>query len=174
MWTPLGVAIKLGHLEAVRWLLGKNASPSQRCTRTLIVKPLDLAAEDNKPEIVEILLENEDFSIGSKSCGGLHFAIHNRKFKVVMSFIEKGFDLNEYYMDNTPLGSSLKCGKTKSGDVRLVKRLLDANADVLKKSKLSPTTYGPGELTDLVKVAKAYSNSKCVALIEAAYHAAAN
>ena len=93
-------------------------------------------------------------------------------FKVVDNFIEKGFDLNEYYFDKTPLGASLNCGKSKSGDARLVKRLLEAKADVLKLSKLSPTTYGRGELTELVKVAKAYSNSKCVALIEKAFHAA--
>ena len=30
-WTPLGIAIKLGDLQAIRWLLEKNASPSKRC-----------------------------------------------------------------------------------------------------------------------------------------------
>ena len=77
-------------------------------------------------------------------------------------------------MDKTPLGAALTCGKTNSGDSRLVKRLLEANADVLKTSKLCLTTFGCGELTDLRTVAKAYSNSRCVALIEAAYHAAKN
>lgn len=72
--------------------------------------------------------------------------------KVVTNFIEKGVDLNEYYMNKTPLGASLNCGKTKSGDARLVKRLLDAKADVLKRSKLCATIYGSGELVDLVIV----------------------
>ena len=77
-------------------------------------------------------------------------------------------------MSVTPLGAALTCGKIKSGDARLVKRLLEANADVLKSSRLCRTTYGRGELTELVNVAKAYSNRKCVRLIEVAYHAAIN
>jgi len=172
LFTPLGVAIKLGNLEAVRWLLEHDACPTQCCTKTMIVKPLDLAAEENKPQIVDLLLANNSLSDDSKSYGGLHWAVTNRMFKVVNSFIEKGYDLDEYYMDKTPLGAALTCGKTNSGDIRLVKRLLEANADVLKTSKLYPTTLGCGELTDLLTVAKAYSNRKCVALIEAAYQAA--
>ena len=77
-------------------------------------------------------------------------------------------------MNRTPLGAALTCGKIKSCDARFVKRLLEPNADVLKSSKLCRTTYGRGELTDLVNVAKAYSNRKCVTLIEAVYHAAMN
>ena len=73
-------------------------------------------------------------------------------------------------MDKTPLRASVNCGKAKSGDARLVKRLLDANADVRKQSKLCITIYGDGERTELLNVARAYSNSKCVALIEEAYH----
>ena len=173
-WTPLGVAIKLGDLEAVRWLLKNNASPSQYCTKTTIVKPLDLAAYCNKPQIVQILLENNGMGNDCKSYGALHLAIRNRMFTVVKSFIKEGYNLNESYFNQTPLGASLTCGKTKSGDVRLVKLLLDANADVLKPSKLCRTTYGRGELTDLVSVAETYSNAKCVSLLQAAYNAAKN
>ena len=173
-WTPLGVAIKLGNLQGVRWLLEKNASPSKRCTRTLNVKPLFLAAEDNNSEIVKVLLEMHDLRKDGKTYGALHWAINNQMFKVVRSFIDKGSDVNEYYLNQTPLGASLTCGKTESGDARLVKCLLKANADVLQSSKMSFWTYGRGELTDLVKVAKAYSNRRCVAVIEAAYHAAQN
>ena len=136
LWTPLGVAIKLGHLEAVRWLLENDASPSKCCTQTLVVKPLKLAVEENKPEIVQILLETDELRDESRSHGALHWAIHHQMFEVVKSFIEKGYDLNEYFMDKTPLGASLNCWKARSGDARLVKRLLDANADVRKQSKI--------------------------------------
>ena len=147
-------------MQAVKFLLENDASPSKRCTRTLNVKPLELAAEYNKPQIVKMLLETHDLSKDGKSYGALHLAIKNKMFKVVGSFIDKRYDLNEYYFDQTPLGASLTCGKTKTGDARLVKRLLNANADVLKSSKLYLSTYGCGELTDLVKLAKAYSNRR--------------
>ena len=173
-WTPLGVAIKLGDLHAVRWLLENDASPSKRCTRTLNLRPLYLAAEDNRPEIVKILLESLDLREDGKSYGALHWAVNNKMFKVVGSFIDKGYDINEYYLDQTPLGASVTCGKTSSGDARLVKRLLDASADVLKSTKLCSWTYARGELRDLVTVAKAYSNRRCIARVEAAYHAAKN
>ena len=171
-WTHLGIPIKLGDSQIVRWLLENNASPSKRCTRSFITEPLCLAAEDNKPEIVKILLENHDLRKGGKSYGALQWAINNLMFDVVKSFIEKGYDLNEYYMDQTPLGASLTCGKRKSGDARLVKRLLNAKADVLQPSKLCLLTYGRGQLTDLLKIAKAFSNNRCVTLIQAAYNAA--
>ena len=95
-WTPLGVAIKLGDLEGVRWLLKNRASPSKRCTRSLILTPLNMAAEENKPEITELLLEHADLTDDCKSSGALHWAITNQMFRVVKSFIEKGYDLNEY------------------------------------------------------------------------------
>ena len=135
---------------------------------------MDLAAEDNKPEIVQILLETDDLRDESRSHGALHYAIHHQMFEVVKSSIEKGYDLNEYFMDKTPLGASLNCAKARSGDARLVKRLLDAKADMRKQSKLCITIYGDGERTELVNVARAYSNSKCVALIDKAYHTRTN
>jgi len=173
-WTPLGIAIKLGDLGVVRWLLEEKASPSQYCTQTLIVKPLDLAADENKSELVQILLESDGLRGDCKSRGALHLSIKNRMFKVIKGFLTKGYDLNESYLNQTPLGASLTCRKTKSGDARLVKLLLDANADVLKPSKLSHSAFGRGELTELVGIARAYSNAKCVLLIEAAYNAAKN
>ena len=166
------MAIKLGDLETVRWLLENNASPSKYCTRSMIIKPLDLAADGNKAEIVQMLLESDGLKDVCKSNGALHLAITNRMFDVVKSFIQKGYDLNESYLNQTPLGASLTCGKSKSGDVRLVKLLLEANADVLKPSKHCLTAYGRGEMTDLVRVVKASSNTKCVAVMEAGYNAA--
>ena len=153
-------------------MLENDACPSKFCTQTMNVKPLELAAEYNKPEIVDLLLANNELRENCKSYGALHWAITHKMFKVVKTFIEKGYDLNEYYYNKTPIGAALACGKNNSDDARMVKLLLNANADVLKKSKLCPTTYGRGEQTDLVNVARVYSNSKCLALVESAYHAA--
>ena len=93
-------------------------------------------------------------------------------FKVVGRFINKGCDLNERYIQFTPLGASLTCGNSKSGDARLVKRLLDAKADVLGITKMCSSPYHQGKLTKVVDVARRYSNSRCVALIEVAYYSA--
>ena len=109
-WTPLGLAIKLRELEAVRWLLKNCASPSKRCTQCLILTPLPMAAEENKPEITKILLANDDVTDDCKSSGALHWAITNQMFRIVKSFIEKGYDLNEYYINRTPFGAALTCG----------------------------------------------------------------
>ena len=89
-------------------------------------------------------------------------------------FIYEGCDLNEGYLGVTPLGASLTCGKSKSGDARLVKRLLKAKADVLGKTKMCSSPYDGGKLTDVVTVARMFSNSRCVALVEAAFYSALN
>ena len=89
MFTPLGVAIKLGNLEAVRWLLEHDACPTQRCTRSLIVKPLDLAAEEKKAEIVQMLLANDNLLDDSNSYGALYWAVYNQNVQSCKAFHTK-------------------------------------------------------------------------------------
>ena len=55
-----------------------------------------MAAEENKPEITKIHLANADVTDDCKSSGALYWAITNQMFRIVKSFIEKGYDLNEY------------------------------------------------------------------------------
>ena len=57
-----------------------------------------MAAEENKPEITKLLLENADLTNDCKSSVALHWAIANQMFRLVKSFIEKGYDQNEYYI----------------------------------------------------------------------------
>lgn len=171
-FTPLGAAIKLGDSKAVRWLLEKKASPTVRCTRSMVYRPLDLAAWDNKPVIVQILLESGGLGGNGESYGGLHGAIKHKMFKTIRRLLAKGCDVNENYLNVTPLGAALTCGKTKSGDARLVKLLLEAKADVLSLTKLCSSPYHGGKLTSLLNVASTYSNSKCAALLKVEYSSA--
>jgi ankyrin repeat protein len=168
----LAVAIKLGDLKAVRYLLKKKASPTLRCMQSMIWRPLDLAAWDNKPDVVQILLESGGLRANGKSCGGLHGAIEHKMFKTIRKFIIKGCHVNEKYFDVTPLGASLTCGKSGSGDARVVKLVLDAKADVLALTKMCSSHYDEGKLTNVLELARTYSSSKCAALIEAAYSSA--
>ena len=69
-----------------------------------------MAAEENKPEITKIHLANADVTDDCKSSGALYWAITNQMFRIVKSFIEKGYDLNEYYINRTPFGAALTCG----------------------------------------------------------------
>ena len=138
----------------------------------MIYRPLALAAWENKPEVVQILLESGGVDENGVSYGGFHGAIKHRMLKAVRRFLRKECDLNEYYLNVTPLGASLTCGKNKSGDARLVKLLLTAKADVLKLTKMCSLHYTNGNLTNVVNLARKYSNRKCVRLIEVAYNLA--
>merc|ERR1712096_34388 len=116
----------------------------------MIYRPLALAAWGNKPEVVQILLENGGLEENGGSYGGFHEAIKHRMFKAVRMFLRKECGINEYYLNITPLGASLTCGKSKSGDARLVKLLLTAGVDVLKLTKMCSTYYEKGNLTNVV------------------------
>ena len=131
-----------------------------------------VAAWDNKPEIVNILIDNGGLGENGAAYGALHGAITHRMFKAVERLINEGCDVNESYINVTPLGTSLTCGKNKSGDARLVKRLLNAKADILGITKLCWSPYYKGKMTEVVNVARTYSNSRCVELIEVAYYSA--
>ena len=138
----------------------------------MIDRPLALAACGNKPELVEILLKNCGLGENGESYGGFHGAIKHKMFKLVRMFLERRCDLNEDYFNVTPLGACLTCRKNKSGDVRIVRLLLDAKADVLRLSKMCTSPYDEGELTTMLNVARAHSNSMCTALIQLASQSA--
>ena len=139
--TPLGAAVRYCDLSAVRYLLELKASPTLRCTSTLVTTRLYDAAQLGKCEIAELLLEVSALPEGGFTNGALHGAIHNRMFKVVDILLSQGCQVNEYYLEQTPLGAALTCGKTNSGDVRLVARLLAAKADITKKTLNESLTF---------------------------------
>ena len=86
-------------------------------------------------------------------------------FPLVRVLITKGALIDSIYARMTPLCAALTCGKRRSGDVRMVRFLLNAKADVNK------LTFGPRfstqklELTHL-QVAKEYSNKNCLQSIQ--------
>ena len=138
----------------------------------MIDRPLALAAWENRPQITRLILKNGGLGANGQSYGVLHRAISHKMFKNVRRFLTKGCDVNEDYLNVTPLGASLTCGKSKSGDARLVKLLLDAKADVLGLTQMSLSPYHRGKLATVVDVASTYSNNRCTALIENAYNSA--
>ena len=104
---------------------------------------------------------------GGSTNGALHGAIHNRMFKVVDIMLSQGCQVNEYYLEQTPLGAALTCGKTNSGDVRLVARLLAAKADITKKTLMSRSPFFKASMTQHIDLATKYSNKKCQTLLKA-------
>ena len=166
--TPLGAAVRYCDLEAVRYVLEKSASPTRRCTSTMIYTPLYDAAWKGKSEIAQLLLENSALPEGGATGGALHGAIHNRMFKTIHMMLDRGCQVNEDYLGQTPLGAALTCGKSKSGDVRLVRILLSAKADVMKKTTMSDSPWFNVSMGTHTDLATKYSNRRCLALLNAA------
>ena len=76
-----------------------------------------------------------------------------------------GSDVNECYLEQTALGAALTCGKNNSGDVRLVRSLLVAKADMMKETKMCNNPYFYGKMTTHIKLARRYSNKRCITLL---------
>ena len=163
--TPLAAAIRYCDLPAVRHILELKASPTLRCSSTQICTPLYDATWLGKPKIAKLLLEKITFRKGGATFGALHGAIHNRLFSTVKIMIKMGSDVNECYLEQTPLGAALTCGKNKSGDVRIVRSLLLAKADVMKKTKMCYHPYFRGSKTSHIELARNYSNERCRTLL---------
>ena len=87
-------------------------------------------------------------------------------FTLLRRLIKEGAPVDSVYARMTPLCAALTCAKKRSGDVRLVRLLLNAKADVNKK-KIGPRfSHQKRELTHL-EVAKEYSNKNCLQSISA-------
>ena len=85
-------------------------------------------------------------------------------FALVRVLIEKGASIDSVYGGITPLCAALTCGKKRKGDVRMVRLLLKAKADLNKKTSTPRSFIETCKLTYL-EIAKKYSNEKCVMLI---------
>jgi len=163
--TPLGAAVRYCDLEAVAYLLDLKASPTRRYTSTLVSKPLYDAAWMGKSTIAQLLLEHSALPEGGLTKGALHGAIHNRMLKTVDIFLKQGCQVNESYLQQTPLGAALTCGKNNSGDVRLVRRLLLAKADISKNTIMYHSPFFHAPMTKPIDLANKYSSKKCQAVL---------
>ena len=163
--TPLGAAVRYCDLEAVAYLLDRKASPTRRYTSTLVCTPLYDAVWMGKSKIAELLLEHSALPEGGLTKGALHGAIHNRMFKTVDILLKQGCQVDESYLQQTPLGAALTCGKNNSGDARLVRRLLKAKADISKKTIMCHSPFFHAPLTKHNDLANKYSNKKCQAVL---------
>ena len=89
-------------------------------------------------------------------------------FPLVRVFITKGALIDSIYARMTSLCAALTCGKKGTGDVRMVRLLMKAKADVYKKTSGPRYSSQMRKLTHL-EVAEEYSSEKCLKLISANY-----
>ena len=91
-----------------------------------MVFPLEEAAWLGQEKISILLLDN-GASKGEKWWyGALHGAIAWKMFRLLKRLIKEGAPVDSVYARMTPLCAALTCGKKKSGDVRMVRLLLNA------------------------------------------------
>ena len=167
--TPLVAVIKQGDFMAVQALLGMKASPSIGWKeKGHWILPLEEAVWLGQEKIARLLLENGACKEQGWSFGALHGAIAKKMFALVKLLIDKGASLDSTYVGSTPLCAALTCGNKGTGDIRIVRLLLNAKADLKKKTAAPRYSTQKGLLTHL-EVAKRYSNPKCQALISEMY-----
>ena len=164
--TPLGAAVRYCDLEAVKYILDRKASPTLPRTSTLICTPLYDASWYGKPKVAQLLLDKSALPDGGATNGAIHGAISNRMFKTIRVMLSRGCLVNEYYLHQTPLGAALTCGKRNMGDVRLVRILLAAKADIMKETKMCHSPFFTGSLVQPTHLARKYSNKRCRALLK--------
>ena len=164
--TPLGAAVRYCDLDAVKYILDRKASPTLRCISTLICTPLYDASWFGKPKVAQLLLEKSALPDGGATNGALHGAIFNRMFKTIRVMLSCECQVNEYYLQQTPLGAALTCGKRNMGDVRLVRILLSAKADIMKETKTCHSPFFKGSMVQPTHLARKYSNNRCRALLK--------
>ena len=168
--TPLGACCRAGDLTAVQYLLGSRADPAIPIN-SAGAKPLDEACWLGHTDIVCLLVEYGAVQDG-QTYGGLYRAIHKGLYKAVNCLIKYGCDVNEYYLGGTPLRAALTCGNRNSGDVRIVRNLLAAGANVKSTTVGGIEMFAPGSTTTHSKLAMKYSNSKCCQAVTLAYEQA--
>ena len=167
--TPLFAAIMQGDVRGVGVLLDMKASPlTRRLEKGHWILPLEEAVWLGHEEISRLLLENGACRRKGWSYGALHGSIAKKMFAMVRLLIAKGASVNSTYIGSTPLCAALTCGSKGTGDVRMVRCLIKAKADLHKK------TRGPGygeqmEKFTHLQVAKKYSNAKCLRFISEKY-----
>ena len=167
--TPLIAVIKQGNLKAVQALIRMKVSPSVSWKdKGDQVLPLEEAAWLGQEEITLLLMENGACKTKKWDFGVLHGAIARKMFAVLRVAIKKGARIDCIYAGCTPLCAALTCGKKGTGDVRMVRLLLSAKADLNKRTGGPRYANRSGTLTHL-DVAKKYSNVKCLRLISEKY-----
>ena len=163
--TPLGSCIKTNDLIGVKFLLNSKASPVKEINANGS-KPLDEAAWLGFSDILCCLLEYGAIGKDGLTFGALHGAIHKKLFTALKNLISHNCDVNETYFGGTPLRAALTCGRSNSGDVRIVKILLRAKSVVDMKTVGGIDTFSPDyRKTSHIELARSYSNAKCVKAI---------
>ena len=151
----------------MRYLLEKKASPTHHCTKAPL-SPLNDAAWLGDSKAISLLLDYGALRREKTGGGALHIAVHKKMFSSVKLLLERDCQVNELYFKKTALTAALSCGKT--GDVRLVRMLLCAKADVRQATSDSKGLFDFGNWTTHLDFSKKYSSKRCSAAIRNALH----
>ncbi|HEY0866130.1 MAG TPA: ankyrin repeat domain-containing protein [Fimbriimonas sp.] len=91
-FTPLGYAAYFGHLEAVRLLLRKGASPNVASENPLHVTPLHSALDQGRKEMARALVENGADVNASQGDGWtpLHYCAQNGDVETAKFLLDHG------------------------------------------------------------------------------------
>ena len=167
--TPLIAVIKQRDVKGVCVLLSMNASPCIKWKdKTDLVSPLEEAIWLGEQKISQLLLEN-GAAKGKLWCyGALHGAIAKKMIALVRLLIKKGALIDLVYAGMTPLCTALTCGMKGTGDVRMVRLIINAKADLYKKTSGPRYSNQTRKFTHL-EVAEKYSNKNCLKLVSASY-----
>lgn len=115
------------------------------------------------------MLDHGAIGDGGYTFGALHGAIHKKLFPAIKKLIICKCNVNETYYGGTPLRAALTCGRSDSGDVRIVKLLLKAKSRVDIQTVGGIDTFSQDyKKTSHLEIARKYSNVKCIQAIDQA------
>ncbi|MGH0177252.1 UNVERIFIED_CONTAM: hypothetical protein FKN15_074851 [Acipenser sinensis] len=157
--TPLHVAVHHNHLDVVKLLLSKGSSPHNSARNQLEVAtsllqfgasanseslqgvtPLHLAAQEGRPDMVDLLISNQaNVNLGNKSgLIPLHLVAQEGHVPIADMLVKQGASVNAATrMGYTPLHISCHYG-----NIKMVKFLLQQQANVNAKTKVGTTALG--------------------------------
>ncbi|CAE7606260.1 Ank2 [Symbiodinium sp. CCMP2592] len=153
--TPLAIAAKEGHMEALRLLL--RAGADLNLPTPTGVTPLVAASAYGQHDAVVLLLENlaQIHKTAGNGMSPLLGACKHGRFRVVNRLLTYGADIHQAMRDEGETPFWMAC---RSGNINIVKELLEAKADMN-----TPNNSGVTPL----QIAKEMSHADLVVFLEA-------
>lgn len=152
--SPLYSAIKRGRLEITQLLIDRGAKVNLKDTRQFT--PLTVASAAGEQEIIKALVKaGADLKAETYGLTSLMFAVASRKPDTVRLLVELGAPVNQA---STMSGQTALISAVYTGDIEMVKTLIDLKANVNFKTKDGDTPIkaaAKGDQFDMIEVLKA-------------------